>query len=45
MKKITLTAQEFNVFKEIASFMYQFWVSKGIIHIQAQESQLAELGY
>lgn len=45
MKKITVTAKEFNIFKQIATFMYQFWISKGVIHIEAEETKLAELGY
>lgn len=45
MKTIDLTPVEFNLFKELATFFYDFTVSQGIIKIQADYEALASLGY
>jgi len=45
MKKITLTTNEFYVFKELANFWYSFAYSTGIIVIEADAKLLEDLGY
>jgi hypothetical protein len=45
MKKITMNYKEFNLFKEIANFFFDFTVSKGNIVVEANAAQLEALGY
>lgn len=49
MKTIKFTnAQEFANFKNLANqmhLMFMYWVSRGIIHVEAEALKLDELGY
>ena len=45
MKKITLSFKEFYLFKEIATFIYEFTVNKDCVIISCDSKLLEELGY
>lgn len=45
MKQITMTPVEFNLFKQIAKFFYDFTVSRGNVIVTAQAQELEHLGY
>lgn len=45
MKKITLSFHEFYLFKEIATFIYEFTVNKNCVIISCEAKFLEELGY
>ena len=45
MKQITMDYKEFNLFKELANFFYDFSVSRGIIVVTAKAHELERLGY
>jgi hypothetical protein len=45
MKKVTLTLQEFNIFKQLAKFYYTFKVKNAQVHIEADACNLLKLGF
>lgn len=45
MKQITMDYKEFNIFKSIANFFYDFTVSRGSIVVKADAQLLEKLGY
>lgn len=45
MKQIVLSPVEFNLFKQIAKFLYDFTVSKGNVIVTAKAHELEHLGY
>ena len=45
MSTITLTPIEFDLFKNIADFYFDFTVDMGIVHVIASTEMLAKLGY
>lgn len=45
MKQISMSPVEFNLFKQIAKFMYDFAVSKGNVIVTAKAEELEHLGY
>ena len=45
MSTITLTPIEFDLFKNIADFYFDFTVKMGIVHVIADTKLLASLGY
>lgn len=45
MKKITLSIKEFYLFKDIATFVYEFSVTNNFITIKADAYQLEQIGY
>ena len=45
MKQITLSFQEFYLFKEIAHFIYEFTVNKDCVIIKCESQLLEGLGY
>jgi hypothetical protein len=45
MKIIKLTAREYYVFKDIATFIYEATPIKGIVFVEANEKDLVDLGY
>lgn len=45
MKTINLSVREWQLFKEIAKFWYEFSVKSGVIIIRANIVDLSELGY
>jgi hypothetical protein len=45
MSTITLTPVEFDLFKSIADFYFDFIVKTGVVHVMADAKSLASLGY
>ena len=45
MSTISLTPIEFDLFKNIADFYFDFTVDMGIVHVIADTKLLASLGY
>lgn len=45
MKKIKMSIKEFYLFKEIATFVYEFSVTNNFITIKADAYQLEQIGY
>lgn len=45
MKTITLTPQEFYIFKQLANFYYNVIVKSGVVKIIADPNQLKQIGY
>ena len=45
MSTITLTPIEFDLFKNIADFSFDFSVKMGIVYVIANTEMLASLGY
>jgi hypothetical protein len=45
MKKVTLTLQEFYLFKQLAKFYYTFKVKNTVVHIEADACNLLKLGF
>jgi hypothetical protein len=45
MSTITLTPIEFDLFKDIADFYFDFTVKMGIVYVIADTKLLAKLGY
>ena len=45
MSTITLTPIEFDLFKDIADYYFDFTVKMGIVHVIASTEMLAKLGY
>lgn len=48
MKTIQLTPKEFILFKTLANkvqLIFMYWVTQGIVHVEANASTLSELGY
>jgi hypothetical protein len=45
MKTITLTTNEFYLFKQLAKFYYTFKVKNAQVHIEADACNLLELGF
>jgi len=45
MKQITLTIKEFYLFKELATFFYEYSISKQSVIIECEEHYLELLGY
>jgi len=45
MKQVTLTLVEFYSFKQIATFVYNYFVKSGFVFIEADADDLLQLGY
>lgn len=45
MKTITLTTNEFYLFKQLAKFYYTFNVKNTFVHVEADACNLLELGF
>ena len=45
MKQITLTIVEFYSFKQIATFVYNYFVRSGFVFIEASADDLDKLGF
>jgi hypothetical protein len=45
MKIIKLTAREYYVFKDLATFIYEATPINGIVFVEANEKDLVNLGY
>jgi hypothetical protein len=45
MKQITLTVVEFYSFKQIATFVYNYFVRSGFVFIEANADDLDKLGF
>lgn len=45
MKIIKLTAREYYLFKQLATFIYEATPISGIVFIEANEKDLVNLGY
>jgi hypothetical protein len=45
MKQITLTLVEFYSFKQIATFVYNYFVRSGFVFIEANADDLDTLGF
>ncbi len=48
MKTIQLSPKEFVLFKILANkaqLIFMYWVTQGIVHVEANASTLSELGY
>ena len=45
MKQVTLTLSEFYSFKQMATFVYDYFVKSGFVFIEANADDLSQLGY
>lgn len=45
MKQVTLTLVEFYSFRQIATFVYNYFVKSGFVFIEADADDLSQLGY
>lgn len=45
MKKITLSFREWFVFKQLATFMYEFTINKDSVIVNCEAHYLESLGY
>lgn len=45
MKIIKLTAKEFYNFKQLATFIFEYHPTDGIVFVEANEEDLTKLGY
>lgn len=45
MKQVTLTLSEFYSFRQIATFVYNYFVKSGFVFIEADADDLLQLGY
>lgn len=44
-KMVELSVREFYLFKEIASFIFEYQIGYGIVTVTANKDNLEELGY
>jgi hypothetical protein len=45
MKQVTLTIVEFYSFKQLATFVYDYFVKSGFVFIEANADDLEKLGF